>query len=340
MTPRRLASTAAIAVAAVASLAACGDSTAPAATVDGTAISQQDVVDELEAIRGNTGYVDAIESSGQSVLGEASDAFDSAFVAQQLALRINYAIVGNEVERRHLRADDECRAAAESSLTGQLAQYSTEGDGEAVLAAFDDPYGDYLVDRETDFLLLQGDLIGQPCVADDAVSAYFEEHRDEFELACSAHILVDTQAEADEIVELLRGGADFATLATERSTDTGSAADGGRLPCVGPGEFVPEFDAALIGQEIGEIGEPVQSSFGFHVIRVDSREVPPLDEVRDRVAQALQAEVQEAFRTWFVDALAAADVVLDTRYGDWDPTSANILRPTVDETATTLPPEG
>jgi foldase protein PrsA len=329
---------------AAAALLACGSDGRPAATVDGTEITQQQVVDELEAIRGNDTYVAAIEGTGQTVLGAEDDAFDSAFVAEQLAVRVQYAIVGNEVDARGLEVDDECRSAARDSLLARLAGASPEGDGEAVLAGFAQPYQDYLVEREADFLVLQGDLSEQPCVADDAVGAYFEEHRDEFAQACSAHILLDTPEEADEVVVLLEGGADFAALAAERSIDTGSAQAGGELPCVTRGQFLPEFEEALFTQAIGEIGDPVQTSAGYHVIRVDSRDEPELGDVREQVAQALAAEVESTFNEWFIDAVAAADVEIDPRYGTWDPTSARIDRPAIEASTTTstapLPAEG
>jgi hypothetical protein len=324
VSPRRIAL---LACALAAFAAACGGSPRPAATVDGTDITQQDVVDELDAIRANPGYLQAIEGQGATVLGEEQGAFDSAFVASQLALRIQYAIVSNEVERRDIAPDDTCRTAARDSLVQQLAGLDPSGDGETVLGAFPEPYQDYLVDREADVLVLQGDLIEQPCLADTAVESYYEEHEDEFEQACSAHILLATRDEADDIVALLRAGADFAALAAERSTDTGSAVGGGTLPCVLPGQLIPELDAALFGQPVGEIGDPVETGFGFHVVRVDSRRVAPLAEVREAVRQGLATEVQAAFGDWFRDAIAAADVDVDPRYGDWDPTNAEILRP-------------
>ena len=340
MTPRRLL----LLLVTAAALLGCGSSGRPAAVVDGTEISQEDVVDELEAIRGNETYLQAIEGTGQAVLGEEADAFDSAFVAEQLAVRIQYAVVGNEVDARGLEPDDECRAAARDSVLARLSGASPEGDGEAVLDAFTAPYQDYLVEREADFLLLQGDLSGQPCVADDAVGAYFEEHREDFEQACSAHILLATAEEAEEVIVLLEGGADFAALAAERSGDTGSAQSGGELPCVTRGQFLPEFEEALFTQEIGAIGGPVQTSAGFHVIRVDSREEPELADVREQVAQALAAEVETTFNEWFIDAIAAAEVDLDPRYGTWDPTSARIDRPAIEASTTTsstpLPAEG
>ena len=322
---------------------ACGSSDGVAAAVDGSTITHEEVVDELRAIRANGAYLEAVEGTGQSVLGTEQDSFDTAFVASQLSVRIQYLIVANEAERRQLEADAECRSAAESSLADRFAGASPTGDGAAILESFDAGYRDYLIEREAQFLLLEGDLVDQPCVADDAVGAYFEERRDEFEQACASHILVETEAEAVEIVALLRAGGDFAALAAERSTDPGSAAQGGSIGCLTRGSTVPEFDEAAFAQPIGEIGDPVQTEFGFHVIRVDSREVPELEDVRDEVAQRLGAEVQEAFGTWFIDALAAAEVTVDARYGQWNASTGEIERISGASSSTTAPtvvPEG
>lgn len=335
---RRLLVPLAVAAVATLGLAACGESTRPAAVVDGTAISQQEVVDELEAIRSNTGYVEAIEGSGGSVLGEEDDAFDSAFVATQLGVRIQYTIVGNEVDRRQLEADSACRDAARASLEERFT-VPDQTDGADLLEAFPDDYRKYLIEREADFLLLQGDLVGQECVVDDAVAAYYEENREQLEQACTAHILVDTAEAAADVKALLDAGADFAQVAADNSQDPGSAANGGDVGCVGRGQLVPEYEEAMFSQPIGEIGEPVQSQLGFHIIRVDSRGIPTLDEARDQVAQLVAQEVQGTFGEWFRNAVSAADVTVDPRYGTWDPTTAEITRPSTDSssTSTTAP---
>jgi hypothetical protein len=303
--------------------AACGSSTPPAAVVDGTTISQQTVVDELEAIQGNERYVAAFEEQGASVLGEEDGTFDSAFVASQLAIRIQYTIVANEVEERGIEVDGACRDAARDQVERRFVTPA----GEEVFGDFTEAYQDYLVKREADVIALQGDLVDQPCVSEDAVADYYESHQDELEQACAS------------VVADLAGGADFATLAAERSQDPGSAEQGGDLGCLGRGETVEEFDAAAFSQPIGEVGAPVQTSFGYHVILVTSRGTPTLDEARDQIAQRLQEEVEAAFQQWFLDALAAADVTVDSRYGTWNATDATIDRlETEAPTSTTADP--
>lgn len=338
----RFRSFAAAGLAATLLLAACGDGTTePAAVVNGIEISQQDVVDELEAIKGNTVYLQAYEDSAAQSNGEAppiqgseDDTFNTAFVATTLSTRILFTVVEAEVERRGIVIDEECRAQAQRSAADRVAGASPDGDGQAVLDDFGPDYSAYLIDREADLLALQADLADQQCVDDGgAVERYFEEHRDQFavETACARHILVDTEAEAEEILGLLEDGGDFAELAAERSTDTGSAAQGGELGCNPAGAFVPEFDAAVQTQPIGEVGEPVQTEFGFHLIEVTSRGVPEFEDIEEQVANALAQEVEAAFGEWFQTALTEADVVVDARYGTWDSTQGAINRITPDD---------
>ena len=122
------------------------------------------------------------------------------------------------------------------------------------------------------------------------------------------HILVDSEAKAIAVVELLKNGSDFARLASEFSLDTGSGAHGGDLGWFGKGAMVPEFETASFTQEIGAIGEPVQSQFGYHIIQVIDRQKLPLSESQ------LQQNRDKAFADWLTAAKEAAQI---TAYDTW-----------------------
>ncbi len=85
------------------------------------------------------------------------------------------------------------------------------------------------------------------------------------------HILVQSEAQAKEVVGKLKKGEDFAELAKIYSGDTGSAENGGDLGYFGKGAMVPEFEEAAFTQAVGEIGEPVKSQFGYHIILVEDK---------------------------------------------------------------------
>ena len=114
------------------------------------------------------------------------------------------------------------------------------------------------------------------------------------------HILVKTEAEANDIIKKLKGGADVAQLAAQLSKDTGSAKqNGGDLGWFKKGDMIAPFSNAAFAMKKGEISSvPVKSEYGYHVIQVlDTRTdpIPTLDSVKNKIRQALVQEyVREA----------------------------------------------
>ena len=110
------------------------------------------------------------------------------------------------------------------------------------------------------------------------------------------HILVRSQAEAVGIIERLAAGADFAKLAAERSIGP-SKDKGGDLGYFGRGQMVPSFEAAAFALGEGETTKtPVQSPFGWHVIKLEDRrrpEPPSFEEAREKLFQDMSQEVAE-----------------------------------------------
>jgi peptidyl-prolyl cis-trans isomerase C len=113
----------------------------------------------------------------------------------------------------------------------------------------------------------------------------------------ASHILVETQEEAQAIREELDGGADFAALARDKSTGP-SGPGGGSLGWFGAGMMVPTFEQAVMALEPGAVSDPVETQFGWHVIKLNETrqsEAPSLDEVREELeTQIRQTKVQEA----------------------------------------------
>ena len=108
------------------------------------------------------------------------------------------------------------------------------------------------------------------------------------------HILLDNREAADAVVADLENGADFAALAKERSKGP-SGPSGGDLGYFSKQSMVPAFSDAAFKLAAGETSPPVQTQFGWHVIRVEDRRnrpVPPLDQVRDQIYQLLVSEAQ------------------------------------------------
>ncbi len=125
---------------------------------------------------------------------------------------------------------------------------------------------------------------------------------------CVRHILVETEEEATGLLDELNTGADFATLAIERSIDPG-AASGGELGCAPTAGYVAEFATAVQQAEVGEIMGPVETQFGWHLL----------------VVEGYEADGQELARARLNAQLLEATVTVDDRVGSWDETQLTVV---------------
>jgi peptidyl-prolyl cis-trans isomerase C len=129
----------------------------------------------------------------------------------------------------------------------------------------------------------------------------------------AAHILVATEAEARAAQEAIAGGRDFGELAREISTD-GAARQGGDLGWFGPGAMIPEFEEVVRNLEPGQVSDPLQTRFGWHLVRLADRRiatVPPLERVREELIEELRREAMADL----IGALRAATEVSDLSAG-------------------------
>ena len=108
----------------------------------------------------------------------------------------------------------------------------------------------------------------------------------------ASHILLETEPEASEVQSMLKANKDFSELAKTRSTGP-SGPSGGNLGWFSKGMMVPPFEKAVLGLKVGEISDPIQTQFGWHIIKlIDVREkaIPSLEEVRPEIEQSLRQE--------------------------------------------------
>ncbi len=104
------------------------------------------------------------------------------------------------------------------------------------------------------------------------------------------HILVGSEDQAKDLADKIAKGGDFAALAKENSVDAGSKENGGMLGYFGKGQMVPQFEQAAFALEKGAVSKPVQSQFGWHIIKVeDKRQKPPptFEQVKDQIMGSL-----------------------------------------------------
>jgi peptidyl-prolyl cis-trans isomerase C len=113
------------------------------------------------------------------------------------------------------------------------------------------------------------------------------------------HILVETQAQAEAILASLKKGGKFEDIAKKQSKDPGSGANGGDLDWAAPGNYVKEFSDAMVALNKGQVSAPVQSQFGFHIIRLDDvreAQLPALEDVKPQIVQQMTQQRMATFQ--------------------------------------------
>ena len=311
--------------------AACSQkSSAPAATVNGTKISTQELVDELDAIGGNADYLSSLQSrftaGGLSVTGSTPGSYDAAFVSQVLRQQIFYSLVHAEFVKRNIQVDDACRLRARNEVTLQLGAKNADA-GEKTLSSFSKSYQDLLVRRNTELLALELSLVDSQCGHE--AETYFKSHPDDFLTLCASLIVVADQAAADDVVAKARAGADFAALARQVSTDPSSAA-GGDVGCVFTGNLSETFAESVKASKVGDILGPLPGQSAFSIIKVNDLRAGSAADASAQADELASVAAERAFTSWLQQAQADAKVDVDKRYGTFDPATFQVNPPAVD----------
>lgn len=125
-------------------------------------------------------------------------------------------------------------------------------------------------------------------ISDEDIQNHYDRLKIEIE---AQHILVEDEETAEEVKKKLDEGEDFAKLAEEYSTDEGTAENGGDVGYFSVGEMVPEFEDEAYSMDVDTISDPVQSDFGFHIIKVtdkrDAEDIESFDEMKETIKRQL-----------------------------------------------------
>lgn len=273
-------------------LAACGGSNEVAATVDGNEVTVGDV---------------------EALVIKADDAVISK---EEFANFLSFNII-LDIFSRQAEADfgisfteEEISAEADEIVTAELTEGQTREEFLEV-----NEVTEQLLQKVAHQSLIEGAILEElgGDVADptqEELDVFFEEAA---LMVCGSHILVETEAEAQDVMTRLDDGEVFADVAMEVSID-GSAAGGGDLGCADPAQYVPEFSEAMAAAEVGVPTEPVQSEFGFHVILLREDELPTEEQA---ITSLTSQAAQQASNDWFLETAAAAEVEVNEKYGTW-----------------------
>ncbi|HAE0521372.1 TPA_asm: foldase [Salmonella enterica subsp. enterica serovar Enteritidis str. P125109] len=247
----------AAAVASVFTLAACGSNDEAVINYKGGEVNKADVQDE------------AYEKAGAQI------AFQQT-MNKLLEKKYGKEVTDKEVEAEVKKTKDQFPDKEQFSSTLKSAGIKNEKEFEKVL--------------RTQMLLTEAKS-AKSKVTDKEIQERFDQEKVEVK---ASHILVAKKSEAKDIKKQLDKGADFAKLAKEKSTDTGSGAKGGDLGYFTKGKMVKEFeDYAFKDGVEGKISDPIKTQFGYHIIKVVDRKEKKnftLDKEKARIKKALAEE--------------------------------------------------
>lgn len=221
--------------------------------------------------------------------------------AEALELMISDEIIRQEAEKADIKITQE-------EIDAEMAVYEENYGGAEGLAAAIETSGMTMEDLENEmktYLKIEK-LIGPDIeITDDAIQTYFEENKAALGQSAqveASHILTETKEQADEVAKKLADGGDFAELAAEYSIDTATAENGGELGSFGEGEMAAEFEQAAFAMKQDEISEPVETEFGFHIIKVTGK-----TEAAEATLENSKEQIKEVL----------FDEALNTEYAAW-----------------------
>lgn len=294
--------------------------------MNGIDLSDSDFRSELEVLRDHPEFAQA--AFGAIVPAEGATV-DADVAVNVLQLRITVELVDQEFEARGLELTDEAYQRADATFQPALLE---------LLDEMPDDYRDRFRGWNARLIMLRDALEAEAAersdeVTDAEVEAFYDDYQGIFtaEEVCARHVLLETEAAADEVVSDLDGGADFGELASERSTDPSAQMNAGDLGCVGRGQYVAEFEEAVWEGPVGEVQGPVETQFGFHVILVDSRGAPDFAALEDDIRAFLESPAsrdgQQLIGLLIQRLAASADVSVSSRYGTWNSQTNSIDPP-------------
>lgn len=307
-------SLAVVSLAGALTLAACGGDDGPSsdavATVNGTDITAEQV---------DVQYAIFSQNAGEPPEGTTAEEHDQQQRINGLNQLVFSQILVDSAAEMGIEVTDEDIEATRQSL---FEQYG--GEEELYSALEEQGMAREEVDRQIEILTTQDAVIADLSeeVTDEEVEAAYDEG------AAARHILVEDEAAANDALDRLDSGEAFADVATDVSTDEGSAANGGELGFNQPGVFVAEFEDALFGAEEGEVVGPVETQFGFHIIeRMPKPELAEVEEqIRGQLEQMRSSEAEQAFGELVDEWVQSAEVTIhDAEYGEWDPENGAVV---------------
>jgi len=268
-------------------------------------------------------FVSAVRNMGMGV-AEFRETMRQQYVVNQIRAGIAQSgIVTDENVAQLLRIQNQTRDFRVTMLSADAVSDQVEVTDADVEAYYEDNQEAFQQPESVDarYIVLSQEALAETIdISDDELREYYEQRSSDLarEERRASHILIEGGEGADEtmatIQERLAAGESFADLAEEYSIDTVSAEQGGDLGFAERGVYDPAFEEALFDLEEGEVSDPVSTSFGIHLIKLEDvqrTDAPPLEELEGELRRELaQREASERFaevRSELADRAYAAD---------------------------------
>jgi len=296
----------------------------------GLRATDQELADELQhgqlatilfpngAFIGREGYEDFLQRNDLTV--PQFEKMEKDFIlARKLRALINGSVsvtdseLRHEFERRNTKVKFEYAALSQDEI--RKAIHPTDAELKAFYERNKATYANSIPEkRKVKFVLIDtAKLEAQAAITPQELQAYYNQHLDDYrvpEQVKVSHILIKTplagadgkidskgveeaRKKAQDILNQLKAGAKFEDLAKKYSEDPGSGKQGGSLGWMGRGRTVPEFEKTAFSLPKGQLSGLVQSSYGYHIIRIDDKQqahVKPLAEVKDQIEPVLKQQ--------------------------------------------------
>jgi len=158
-------------------------------------------------------------------------------------------------------------------------------------------------------LLLEKEIETKTKVSDKEIRDYYEKNKEDFAPVSQvrlSHILLNTEEEAQKVLERLKKGEDFGQVAKKSSIDTVSAKKNGDLGFFSKGEIPPDFRIAAVRLKTGEVSEPIKTKSGYEIIKVTDKKVGQViefDKIKNLISQNLLAEKQKESFDSYIEGL-------------------------------------
>jgi parvulin-like peptidyl-prolyl isomerase len=327
----------AVSVVAAVLFTACGSSEpAPAATVGGTDITDAQLAKEAKM------FTFLLALSQQPCGGAAPEGQSQEAVCNRFALSnmIQERLVSEYADANGVAVTDKEISDIIARLDGQLGKDAVDEQlGKLKLTRTD---LEQLARQVLLFQAVKAKVVENELGGPDKIRALYESQILQYTTVQFEHILVDTQAEAEDVYQQVTApGATaetFHTLAKQVSTDTTSARNGGSLGSAVASTYVPEVGEAAAALEPGEISQPVKSDFGWHVIRMVTKTVTPF---KDAKPQLIEGQSLVIFNDWVRAQLKEGGLEVNPKYGRFDTdTLTVVVNDSTDPSATTAPAPG